>query len=171
MNNLEGEVTKIICGDSTLIACIGTELRRDDRAGLEVCRKLKERGLTERIRIIECEFGLETCVDKVSEELPRRLIVVDAVLTTEGSKAGEIIVARLEDVIDDFLATTHNVPLNMMVKYLRALGCCEDVYVLGIVAKNLDFGEGISPEVMAGVEKLVNTLTEALSSCSKDRVD
>jgi len=170
MSGLKEKIAELVCSDSVLIACIGTELRNDDRAGLEVCRGLKRLGLENHARVIECEFGLETCVDKVAEERPKRLVVVDAVLTTEGSEAGGVIIAKLEDVVEGFLATTHNVPLSMMVKYLRALGCCEEVYVLGVVAKNLDFGEELSPEVMKGVEKLVNALAGALSSCSEDRV-
>ncbi len=170
MGDVKQEVTKLVCSDSVLIACVGTELRSDDRAGLEVCRRLKGLEIRSQVRMIECEFGLETCVDRIAEERPRRLVVVDAVLMTEGSEAGEVIIAKLEDVVEGFLATTHNVPLSMMVKYLRALGCCEEVYVLGVVAKNLNFGEELSPEVMKGVEKLVNVLAEALSSCSEDGV-
>lgn len=170
MGGMKQEVTELVCSDSVLIACVGTELRSDDRAGLEVCRRLKELGVGGHAHVIECEFGLETCVDRIAEERPKRLVVVDAVLTTEGGEAGEVVIAKLEDVVEGFLATTHNVPLSMMVKYLRALGCCEEVYVLGIVAKNLDLGEELSPEVMKGVEKLVNILAEALSSCSEDRV-
>ncbi len=167
---MKQEITELVCGDSVLIACVGTELRSDDRAGLEVCRRLKKLGVRGHARMIECEFGLETCVDRIVEERPKRLVVVDAVLTTEGSEAGEVVIARLEDVVEGFLATTHSVPLSMMVKYLRALGCCEEVYVLGVVAKNLDFGEELSPEVIEGVEKIVNAIAEALSSCSKDGV-
>jgi len=171
VRDVKQEIAEIMCYDSILLACVGTELRSDDRAGLEVCRELKRHGIRGHARLIECEFGLETCVDRIAEERPRRLVVVDAVLTTEGSEAGDVVIARLEDVVEGFLATTHNVPLSMMVKYLRALGCCEEVYVLGVVAKNLDFGEGLSPEVMKGIEKLVNAIAEALSSCSKDRVN
>ncbi len=170
VSDAKEEVIELVCSDSVLIACVGTELRSDDRAGLEVCRKLKELGVRGHARLIECEFGLETCVDRIVKERPKRLVVVDAVLMTEGGKAGEVVIAKLEDVVEGFLATTHNVPLRMMVKYLRALGCCEEVYVLGVIAKNLGFGEGLSPEVMEGVEKLVNNLAEALSSCSKDGV-
>ncbi len=170
MSDLKEKITELLCNDSVLIACVGTELRNDDRAGLEVCRKLRGLGIRSQAHMIECGFGLETCVDRIAEEQPKRLVVVDAVLTTEGSEAGEVIIAKLEDVVEGFLATTHNVPLSMMVKYLRALGCCEEVYVLGIVAKNLDFGEELSPEVRRGIEKLVKVLAEALSSCSEDGV-
>ncbi len=160
----------VVCGDSVLIACVGNYLRMDDAAGLEVCKALK--ALDEGLKLLECEYGLENCLDEIVRECPRRLVVIDAVIPRDPGSArpGEVLIAGAEDVVDELMVSTHNVPLNILIKYLRSYGCCGEVFVVGIVAKNLGVGEGLSEEVSESVNELVNELASALRSCRSDDV-
>lgn len=156
----------LVCNDYYLI-CIGTELRSDDVAGLRLCEILVAHGFP-KDRVIMCEFGLENCMSVIEESLVRNALVVDAaiILGQEG-KTLDYFVASLDSIDDTVtLVTTHSVPIKFVIELLRREGLLRNVWVLGIVARNLNLGEGISPEVQETIEYLANLITEALNACS-----
>lgn len=163
-----GEVSlkDLVCNDYYFV-CIGTELRSDDVAGLRLCELLVARGFPED-KVIMCEFGLENCMSVIEESLVENALIADAALILE--REGEVpnyFIASL-DSIDDTVAlvTTHSMPIKFVVELLRKEGLFKNVWVLGIVARNLSLGEEISPEVQETIEYLTNSIIEALGSCS-----
>ncbi len=158
-------IRSFICSQEGGIACVGTELRRDDAAGLEVCRELEGLGLF-RDKLIFCPYGLENCLEEIIRKSVKKLLVVDAALPV---KAGgeRYVVTELNNVSSNYLATTHNIPVPMIVRYLRLRGVAEEVLLLGVVAKDLSFGEGLTDEVRSAVNDMVELIKNSYVKCLK----
>ncbi len=161
----EVSIKDLVCGDYRLI-CVGTQLRSDDAAGLKLCELLLSRGFPED-RIIMCEFGLENCTPIIEELSVRKALLIDAALISgQGVETPNYFIASLSSINDSItLVTTHSIPVNLVVELLRREGLLEDVWVLGIVARDLSLGEGLSPEVRDTVDYLADLITKTLSSC------
>ena len=151
---------KLLCSEKRTIVCIGTELREDDRAGLEVCRRLRRRG----IDVVECVYGLENCVHEFVPRRRLRLLIVDAVYV-EGAEPGDIVLASVESIVPGALVTTHSIPIDATLRYLRNVGSVEDAVVLGIRVERLGIGEGMSSRVEKAVEVLAREIERALLGC------
>lgn len=145
-----------------MIACVGSPLRSDDRAGLEVCELLRRKGIIDA-RLIECEYGLETCLDKIIRLKPRGIIMIDAGYA-ENISPGTIVLSSIENVRDSFtLATTHNIPIRLMLKVLESEANIKDFYVMAIIAEKLEIGIQLSRRVREAVENLAEIVWEALT--------
>ncbi len=143
---------------SYLIVCVGTYLRRDDYLALYLCRKLNELG----IKTVECEYGLENCLDVITELRPKGLLIIDAILADV--PAGTIVLSKEEDIRDGILATTHNIPIKLIIKYLKEVYGVGDAAVLGIRALDLSFGEGLSEIIKETIDELINKLFKRIQS-------
>ncbi len=161
------DLRRLLCRKSVLLACVGTELRSDDRAGLEFYRTLKK--IKPDAPAIECEFGLENCLDEILRLMPETLIVVDAVLPEGGgAEGGDVILAPADSaVMTSVPASTHNIPLPTILKFLQSSGCCRETYILGVVAKDLSVGEDATPEVLNAVKALAEAVADALNACGE----
>lgn len=161
----EASVKDLVCGDYYLI-CVGTRLRSDDAAGLRLCELLLSRGFPEG-RIIMCEFGLENCTPIIEELSVRKALLIDAALISgQGRETPNYFIASLSSINDSItFVTTHSIPINLVVELLRREGLFDDVWVLGIVARDLSLGEELSPEVRETLNYLADLIIETLSSC------
>ena len=161
----EASVKDLVCGDYYLI-CVGTRLRSDDAAGLRLCELLLSRGFPEG-RIIMCEFGLENCTPIIEELSVRKaLLIVAALISGQGGETPNYFIASLSSINDSItFVTTHSIPINLVVELLRREGLFDDVWVLGIVARDLSLGEELSPEVRETLNYLADLIIETLSSC------
>jgi len=139
-----------------VLACVGTYLRRDDYLALYLCRRLRNLG----IEVVECEYGLENCIDAISELRPRGLVVIDALVGD--TPVGSIIASGIDELSESLLATTHSIPVKLVVKYLMTVYDVEDVVFIGIRAKDLGFGEGLSTEVREVIDSLCSELVKRL---------
>ena len=157
--DLKDLLERLLCQKRYLVVCIGSWLRMDDRAGLEICKLI---GLPDKS--VVCEYGLENCLGELVSSKASNLLLIDAVVS-DGSSPGSIIYTGVDEISDGFLATTHNIPINTVIKYLRSFGIADNVKVLGIRVKNLDFGDTMSPEVSRSVECLSNMIREILNKC------
>lgn len=167
MSVLSRDILKdIVCGDYYFV-CVGTELRSDDAAGLRLCEFLVARGFP-RDRVIMCEFGLENCMSVIQERSVKNALIIDAAIVL-GEREGtpKYFIASL-DSIDDTVAlvTTHSLPIRLVIELLRREELFKDVRVLGVVARNLNLGEGISPEVQDTISFLTDLILKTLSTCS-----
>ncbi len=164
---LNEDLVNVLCRESVLLACVGTELRSDDRVGLEFCSRLK--AIKPDAPAVECEFGLENCLDAILKLRPDTLVIVDAVIPEGGDvRAGDVILAPTDSAVSNVApVSTHNIPLTALLKFIRSSGCCREAYVLGIVAKDLSIGEDITPEVLKAVEALAKAVAEILETCGE----
>lgn len=143
-----------------LILCIGTELREDDRACLELCKELANLGLD----AVECPFGLEMCSHIVVERRPRLIAIFDAMVS--GSTPGTIALVDLDE-ITDILLTTHTIPINMVLKYIRSSIPDLETIVIGIEVERLGIGIEISESVRKAIDRVVEVFKKALDVISR----
>lgn len=141
-----------------LITCVGSPLRQDDRAGLELCRELMERGLP----AIVCEYGLENCIEELISSNARRVAIVDAVIVPEAFPGDIVIINDLSELSNEFLVTTHNVPVTAIVKILQSQGVALETVILGIQVKEIGLGLEISCEVRRAVSYMAQLIEECL---------
>lgn len=157
---------KIMCKDKTVIACVGSPLRSDDRLGLLIYDKIKDLA-NNNISIIECEYGLENCFTEIVAENPATLLIIDAVYN-ESLNPGTMVLTSIENIREKIsLATTHTIPLRMILELIMKKTNIKNTYILGIRAKNLDIGMHVSPEIKKVVEDLAKILKEIITSCGK----
>jgi len=135
-----------------LIACVGTELRRDDRAALELCRELESEGVEEAV---QCPHGLENCLHVIEEARPRLLIVADAALLSANH---DYVLADPSEVLDSLPLSTHSMPLDLVIEVTKMLSGVERVIVLGIRVEDV----GIGLEMSKGARERVEALARAL---------
>lgn len=162
----EVSLKDLVCNDYYFV-CIGTELRSDDVAGLRLCELLVARGFP-KDKVIMCEFGLENCMSVIEESLVENALIVDAALILEQEReVPNYFISSLDSINDSVaLVTTHSVPIKFVVELLRREGLFKNVWVLGVVARNLSLGEELSSEVQETIEYLADLIIEALGTCS-----
>ena len=167
MEKLVEDLKSILCGDRVVLACIGSPLRMDDQAGLLVCDKLVERGVTNTVR---CEYGLENCLGEISSLKPDTLIVVDAVYSNKLSP-GDVVLLNSEAVEAGEYGlepvSTHNIPFKISLSLLKETVGLKNTYLLGIMVKNIDLGTEVSEEVRKAVDYVVELIVRAYRECEK----
>jgi hydrogenase 3 maturation protease len=128
-----------------------------------VARRLSQRECaanSDQLFICEAGHAPENKTAEVRKFTPDLVLLIDA--ANMGKAPGSVEWISEED-IDGMSASTHSLPLSMLVKYLKLdLGC--EVNVLGIQAASNDVGETVSAEVLQAVEEVVNGLEEAVIS-------
>jgi len=140
---------------------IGNTLRRDDCFGVYVASLLKRFNL-ENVLVLEAGVSPEAFLDDILKFKPSHLIIVDAVEVKR--KPGDLIIARLDDVVDDVALSTHKLPLTLLVKYLRLMGFNGEVVLVGVQPGDLSFGETPTPEVKKAIHIVTDLLKTVLSS-------
>ena len=130
---------------------IGNRWRGDDAAGPEVIARLAGRA---EARCIDAGDAPERHLGEAVEGAPGSVLLVDAV--DFGGTPGEVALFGLED-LPARLGTTHDVPLSVLMEYLRAMSGA-DVLLLGIQPETTDFGRRMS----AAVDDAVRVVTEML---------
>ncbi|MCJ7750929.1 MAG: hydrogenase 3 maturation endopeptidase HyCI [Armatimonadetes bacterium] len=137
-------------GTAVLVG-IGNRWRGDDAAGPEVIARLAGRA---KARCIDAGDAPERHLGEAAEGTPDSILLVDAV--DFGGLPGEVAVFGLED-LPVRLGTTHDVPLSVLMGYLRAMTGA-DVLLLGIQPETTGFGTRMS----AAVDDAVGVVTDVL---------
>lgn len=135
---------------------VGSVLRADDAAGMEVVRRMEERdrALPPEVRFFAGETAPENFSGSIKRFAPSHLLIVDA--ADVGLYPGEFQDINPADVGGpSFLS--HMLPLKIMVDYLAAETGAQ-VTLLGIQYRTLTFDGPMSQEVEAAVQ----TVCEAL---------
>ncbi len=148
-------VARLLREDRSILVCIGTELRGDDRAGLELCRELRESSQADESKLVECPFGLEMCIDAISEKKPKVIIVVDAAILPRGS---DYVIASPSDVQNFVPLSTHSIPISSIAKFLEREMGVERIVVVGIAAEALEFSMQLSARALRRVKVLAREI-------------
>jgi hydrogenase maturation protease len=134
---------------------LGNEWRGDDGVGVEVARRLHG-------KVLDGEpIGLVEALDGAGE-----VVLVDAV--SSGSPAGTVHVfeAGSEPLPAALFgaSSTHALGLAEAIELARSLGQLPGrVLVYGVEGENFAFGKGLSPEVAAAAERVV----EEVKACTR----
>jgi hydrogenase 3 maturation protease len=143
---------------SVAIAGIGNAIRSDDYIGVRIVEDLKGK-VSEAVRLIECETVPESFVDEIIEIRPSHVLLIDAALL--GLRHGTAHLYNAEEVLNVSSISTHTLPLKVFCEYVRKLTGAS-IALLLIEPKNVDFGEGLSPEVQVSAARVEKALLDNL---------
>ena len=141
---------------------VGSELRGDDAAGLLVVEHLTEilpasLGKGKEWKAFLGGTAPENFTGVIKGFKPAR----SRDSADMRGKAGEVRIIDPQQ-LSGITFCTHQLPLNIMVDYMRESLQCE-VTIVGIQPQSLAFGEGISQQVHDAVHGLAEVIKEALS--------
>lgn len=134
---------------------IGSELRGDDAAGLEVARRLRPSAIgREDLLVIEAGLAPEAFTGTLRRFRPDLVVLVDA--ARMDTSPGSVLYLNWRDV-DGFRGSTHTLPLSTLASYLETeIGC--EVWLLGIQPAHAEFDQPLSPAAARGVHLAVENL-------------
>ena len=142
----------------TLVAGIGSTIRRDDGVGVEAARQFKARCSNGQVDVIELGTAGLTLLDHV--EGYDRLILLDAIVS--GAPPGTVHELTGNEVaLSAHLGAGHETDLPTTLALGRKLSkhMPEDVVVLAVEASDLtSFSEDLTPEVEAAIPKVLERL-------------
>jgi len=141
-----------------LILGVGNSFRGDHAAGIEAARRLRRRA-PPSVSVAEREGDLAGILEDWRGV--KRVIVIDAM--SPGSNPGRVVRfdATEEKLPRRFRrASTHAFGLAEAVELGMALGRLPSLIVYGIEGKSFASGDGLSPEVEAAVEEVVDRVLE-----------
>jgi hydrogenase 3 maturation protease len=158
-------------GRRVVILGIGSDLRGDDAAGLLVARGLdaalkehrpargRRRFLYAAIKVIEAATAPENFTGEIKRFRPTHLVIVDAV--EGGRKPGTVCIVDPKEIVG-LTFTTHQLPLSVMLDYLRSEAQFA-VILLAIQAADLGYGVAVSRAVTAAAARVVAALRSAIA--------
>jgi len=135
------------------IVGIGNELRGDDAAGLVLIDKLNSIEVSSK-QITWFSTGAvpENCTGHLRKISPEYAILVDA--AQMDLDPGQIAVIE-PDTISGFSGSTHSLPFDIIIKYIREEIRCR-VWILGIQPANNEVLAPLSPQVRQAVESIAD---------------
>lgn len=141
-----------------VIAGIGNPIRFDDFVGVKIIQDLQGK-VSSKVHLIECETVPESFMDEIIELKPSHVLLVDAAVMQ--LKPGEVRLFDSEKVTNFPAISTHMLPLRVFCEYITKLTGGK-LSLLLIEPKNVDFGEGLTPEVDASAVRVVDFLLKVL---------
>lgn len=147
-----------VFAEPTCVVGVGNTLRSDDGVGVLIAERLAdELANGSRHAVVSAEDVIENHVFRIADGPSRNVLVVDAVQGQGASERGALVFGRLEEIEADGLGwSTHKLALSTAASVLRHHG--KDVYLLGIVVANTDYGTAVSPEILASAEAVLDLL-------------
>ncbi|MFH0948819.1 MAG: hydrogenase maturation peptidase HycI [Elusimicrobiota bacterium] len=138
---------------NVLIFGIGNILKGDDGAGCEAIKRLKIviASNLKKVILLDCGIAPENYTKEIKELKPETIIFVDAVEMKE--KPGIVKIID-EKEITSYYFTTHNMPLNLFIDYIKSETKAKVIFI-GIQPESTHFGEGLSAPVQKAIDKLV----------------
>jgi hydrogenase 3 maturation protease len=141
---------------------VGSDLRGDDVAGLQVVQKLEkvigDRDCSNRVRIFHGGTAPENFTGEIRRFEPSHLVVVDA--AGMGKPPGTVAILET-DQIEGVSFSTHQMPLKVMIKFLGQSWSFETFFI-GIQPKDLSFGASVSAPVRVAIRQVVEALRDVL---------
>ncbi len=141
-----------------VIAGIGNQIRMDDFVGVKIAQDLRGK-ISDNILLIECETVPESFVQQIIDFNPTHVLLIDAAILA--SKPGESRLINPEQLTGYPAFSTHMLPLRIFCEYLAKTTTAE-IALLLIEPKKTDFGEGLTDEINASAQNIVNALLEVL---------
>ena len=144
--------------DPTCIVGVGNTFRGDDGVGVLIAERLAaELGAGSRHSVVSAEDVIENHVFRIADGASRNVLVVDAVQGQGAGEPGALVFGRMEEIEAGSGGwSTHKLALSTAASVLRHHG--KDVYLLGIVVVNTDYGTSLSPEILDSAEAVLELL-------------
>jgi len=136
---------------------VGSPIRHDDIIGLRVLELLKGKTPMSTL-LLPTETVPESYTGTIREFQPTHVLILDAANFNGKPGEGRIIPP---EAIANTSVSTHSLPLHVFIDYVRK-SICEKVALLGIQGVNIDFGEGLTPEVDKSAVEIANILLDLI---------
>jgi hydrogenase 3 maturation protease len=139
---------------------MGHPFRSDDHVGSYLVKKLMARTMLRRshgVYLFDGEDNVEALISKIAALEPEHVIFVDA--CEMRMKPGGVQLISVTQTSYPFF-TTHSVPLRLLAEELLPKS---QVWILAIQPKQTDFGEHLSPEIIAAADSVSDFLVDSLS--------
>ena len=149
-----------ILREPTCLVGVGNPLRRDDGAGPWIVGAVREAVAGTRLSVVDAQSVPENFVHVVARADCRNVVFVDSV-AAEGPP-GTVVFGPLADFPEAGSFSTHKLALSFCGKFLEASG--KEVFLLGIVPADLEFGEGMTPEVGNAAARIRDLILRAVAS-------
>jgi len=147
-----------------LILGVGNLLLRDEGVGVHVISALRDRELPDDVELWDGGTAAFDLFDTLAGR--RQVIIIDAVRA--GSEPGTIIRFTPEDILAsrEQLTSLHQVGLLETLNVAENLldSAPQEVIILGIEPKEIDWGLELSAEVEAAVPKVIELVIEELDA-------
>jgi hydrogenase 3 maturation protease len=158
-NEVYGELKEWLThSDKVVIAGIGNPIRSDDFVGTKIAQKLQGK-VPQSVRLIECETVPETYILDIEEFYPSHILLIDAAML--GLAPGEARLVFPEQVAGFSAVSSHVLPLRVFSDYIKeSTGAI--IALLLIQPKNVEYGEGLSPELEAASVQIASLLEKLL---------
>ena len=159
------QIRQVLSRPSCIVG-MGNYLKQDDAVGLYIVDGLTRRQ-DSHVDIINVEDIIEGYVFSIADGPADNVIVIDAVST--GAPAGSVHFGELSsfnETLNDL--STHKLSLKMSGQILERHG--KKVWLLGIAAQNIDFGEGLTEKVQEQADIITGFINEILSRGQKECV-
>ncbi len=158
-HDIERELSDWLSGaDRVVVAGIGNAIRFDDYVGVKIVEDLQGK-VSRKVHLIECETVPESFMDEIVELKPSHVLLIDAAVL--GLAPGGVRVYDAEKVTNIPSISTHTLPIRVFCDYISQLTKTK-IALLLIEPKNVEFGEGLTPEVASSAERVVKTLLSVL---------
>ena len=139
---------------------VGSEMRGDDAAGIEVIRGLQKRVKSPNVLLIEGGVAPENFTSHIRRFKPSHVIFIDATDFSVGP--GEVVLAEPEAITGQSIST-HTLPLSMLARYIREQTGAK-IMLLGIQPVQARIGAEMSESTKEAVEKIKEALMREFSS-------
>jgi len=158
--NVERELKKWFSGaERVVVAGIGNPMRMDDFVGVKIVQDLRGK-VSEKVYLIECETVPESFMQQIIDFGPTHILLIDAAIL--GLKPGNARLIKPEQLMMFPAFSTHMLPLRIFCEYLGRAAKAK-IALLLIEPKMTDFGEGLTLEITASAQSIVDTLLAALT--------
>lgn len=131
-----------------VILGIGNALRNDDGIGTLLAGRIKNKV---PYIVYDCSTSPENYLGKVIKDQPDNIIIIDAL--DSGVPAGELGVLENQQLEVANLFSTHNASLSLTINYLQS-HLKVDIIILTIQPQSIAFGDKLSPQINAVLERL-----------------
>jgi hydrogenase 3 maturation protease len=137
-----------------IILGIGNRFKADDGFGSIFAERLKKYE-NQNLKIIDCEEVPENYINEIMGFKPERIIIFDAVYV-QNKLPGEIIILEEKEIKGGGFST-HAGSLSSLFKLLRISGLNFEVFLIGVIPKNVEISEGLSFEVEEAIDKILSS--------------
>ena len=137
---------------------IGNDLRTDDGIGPFVVDNLQTNN--DRVLLEDVGSVPEAFTRKISEFGADRVILIDAADMRKPVGHIELVT---KDRIGGIAISTHSMPLSLLMEYLEQQTDA-DTILIGIQPQNIQFGEGMTPELEVIGKKLISMIDSILKT-------
>ncbi len=160
-------VIERLAREKTCFVGMGNSLMRDDAAGLHIVDGIKDRARSACVTILNVEDVIENYVYRIAESDCDNVVIIDAMQS--GAETGSVLFCRvneLDEVISNF--STHKLSLILSGKVLEKHG--KEVWFMGIEARDIDFGTGLTDEVKHSADIIRDLLLTYINCDQKELV-